>query len=197
VDDGRPVAAREALLRAAVELFGAAGPASTSVREVADRAGVNQGLIYRHFGSKDGLLAEALERGLSEMFPAALSESGFDFDGMSWLLHHDTPGARLVARTLVDDIKITTVRRRFPVMRRMLDAYDSVPSGAGTGDLRDPRVAVAATASMALGSSIWGRHLRSSFGLGDDDGIESAIADLARVLVLAPVVAADDEAASR
>jgi TetR/AcrR family transcriptional regulator, repressor for neighboring sulfatase len=190
---GQPAtSAREALLGSAIELFAARGPASVSVRDIARHAGVNQGLIYRHFGSKDALLAEALERGSAEMFPAALAEEGFDFDAMSWLLHNGATAPRLIARILVDDVDISTVRRRFPILRRLIDAYDRVPSGAGPADLSDPRVAVVATAAMALGSSIWGDHLRGSLGLGVRDGIDVAIADLARVLVLAPFGSADE-----
>lgn len=187
-----PRTARDALLRSAIELVAERGPASVAVRDIARQAGINQALIYRHFGSKDALLAEALERGVSGLFPAALAADGFDFDAMSWLLHHASPGPRLIARTLVDDVDITTVRRQYPVLRRLLDAYDPVPTGAGPGDLSDPRVAVTATAAMALGSAIWGDHLRRALGLGERDGIESAIADLARVLVAAPVLAASE-----
>jgi AcrR family transcriptional regulator len=184
---GQPASSvREALLGSAVELFAARGPASVSVRDIARHAGANQGLIYRHFGSKDDLLAEALERASSEMFPAALAEEGVDFDAMSWLLHNGATAPRLIARTLVDDVDISTVRRRFPILRRLVDSYDRVPSGAGPADLSDPRVAVVATAGMALGSSIWGDHLRGALGLGVRDGIDTAIADLARILVMAP-----------
>jgi TetR/AcrR family transcriptional regulator, repressor for neighboring sulfatase len=195
---GQPVAsARESLLGSAIELFAARGPASVSVRDIARHAGVNQGLIYRHFGSKDALLTEALERGSSEMFPAALAEEGFDFDAMSWLLHNGATAPRLIARTLVDDVDISTVRRRFPILRRLIAAYDQVPSGAGPADLSDPRVAVVATAAMALGSAIWGDYLRGSLGLGVRDGVDSAVADLARVLVLAPMRATDAPRAQR
>ncbi len=189
--------AREALLRSAIELFAERGPASVSVRDIAGRAGINQGLIYRHFGSKEALLAEALEHGVSGLFPAALAGGGFDFDAMSWLLHHDSPGPRLIARTLVDDVDIATVRRQFPVLRRLLDGYDRVPTGAGPGSTSDPRLAVAAAAGMALGSALWGDHLRRALGLGTRDGIESAIADVARVLIAIPASAAADAGAQR
>ena len=197
VEGAEPASARDALLRSAIELFAAQGPATISVRDIARHAGVNQGLIYRHFGSKDALLAEALEQGSSGLFPAALSADGFDFDAMSWLLHRRSQAPRLIARTLVDDVDIRAVRRQFPVLRRLLDAYDEVPTGAGPADLSDPRVAVVATAGMALGSAIWGDHLRRALGLGERDGIESAIADLARLLVTAPVSATIDKEAKR
>lgn len=58
-------ATRAALLDAARELFATSGYDATTVRAVADRAGVNQALLFRYFGNKEGLFAEAvLERGL-------------------------------------------------------------------------------------------------------------------------------------
>ncbi len=53
-------ATRRALLAAARELFAAEGFDGTTVRAVADRAGVNQALLFRYFGNKEGLFAEAL-----------------------------------------------------------------------------------------------------------------------------------------
>lgn len=181
-----PTDARQALLTAAVERFAARGPTASSVRDIARHAEVNQGLIYRHFGSKEALVAEALDAGISGLFPAALAVDGFDFDAMSWLLHHASPAPRLIARTLVDDVDITVVRRSFPVVHRLLDRYDRVPSGAGPGDLSDPRLAVGAAAALALGSAIWGALLRPAFGLGTLDGVDAAVADLARLLVELP-----------
>lgn len=181
--EAAPVRARDRLLQSAIELFAASGPGSVSVRDVARHAGVNQGLIYRHFGSKEALLAEAIEQGSSGLFPAAEAADGFDFDAMSQLLHHGSPAPRLIARTLVDDIDIRTVRRQFPVLRRLLDSYGPVPAGTRPGDLSDPRVAVAAAAGLALGSAVWGDHLRHTFRLTTGDGIEAAVADLARVVV--------------
>lgn len=178
--------ARDALLSSAIELFAERGPASVSVRDIARHSGINQGLIHRHFGSKAALLAEAIEQGSSGMFPAALAAEGFDYDAMSWLLHHASPAPRLLARTLVDGIDISTVRRQFPILRRLLDDGGAVPSGAGPGDLSDPRVVVTAVAAMALGSAIWGEQLGAALGLGADDGIEASIADLARAMMSRP-----------
>jgi AcrR family transcriptional regulator len=52
-------ATRRALLAAAQELFAAEGYEGTTVRAVADRAGVNQALLFRYFGNKEALFAEA------------------------------------------------------------------------------------------------------------------------------------------
>src|SRR6185436_20901192 len=50
-----------AVLRAAADLFAERGLAATSIRDIAARSRVNHGLIHRHFGSKDGLVAAVLD----------------------------------------------------------------------------------------------------------------------------------------
>jgi AcrR family transcriptional regulator len=54
-------ATRHALLVAAQELFAELGYDATTVRAVADRAGVNQALLFRYFGNKRGLFLEAVQ----------------------------------------------------------------------------------------------------------------------------------------
>ncbi len=62
---------RGALLEAARELVAEHGSHGVSTRMVAQVAGVNQALVYRYFGSKEGLLTEAVidePPGFSDMF---------------------------------------------------------------------------------------------------------------------------------
>lgn len=54
---------RPALLRAAVEVIGQAGPAAMSLREVARRAGVTHAAAAYHFGDKAGLLTAVAAQG--------------------------------------------------------------------------------------------------------------------------------------
>jgi AcrR family transcriptional regulator len=52
----------DAVLDAAERLFAASGPADVSLRAIAQEAGVNYGLVHRHFGSKDALFDHLLRR---------------------------------------------------------------------------------------------------------------------------------------
>ena len=51
---------RQALLDAAGDLFTAEGYDRTTVRAIAERAGVNQALLFRYFGNKEALFARVL-----------------------------------------------------------------------------------------------------------------------------------------
>ena len=50
-----------AVIDAATTLFAERGPAAVSLREIAQSAGVNLGLIHRHIGSKTDLLIAVLK----------------------------------------------------------------------------------------------------------------------------------------
>ena len=55
------------LLAAAQELFAERGPYATTTRQIADRAEVSEDLIFRYYGSKSGLLQEAVVRPIVEL----------------------------------------------------------------------------------------------------------------------------------
>ncbi len=50
------------MLDAAVELFGERGYAATGIGAICERAGLAKTALYHHFGNKEGLLAEVVER---------------------------------------------------------------------------------------------------------------------------------------
>jgi AcrR family transcriptional regulator len=56
-----PAAVRASLIAAASELFAERGTALVSVREIAECAGVNHGLIHHYFRSKQGLVDATLD----------------------------------------------------------------------------------------------------------------------------------------
>jgi AcrR family transcriptional regulator len=53
--------AREKLLEVAARVYAEAGYRGTTTRRIAQEAGLNEVTLFRHFGSKDALLREAIE----------------------------------------------------------------------------------------------------------------------------------------
>jgi len=77
--------ARRKLLNAACEVFSERGYSESSLDEVAQRAGVSRGLIYHHFGSKDGLLLalhEELDEALISRVRGAAGQGGLPLDNL-------------------------------------------------------------------------------------------------------------------
>jgi AcrR family transcriptional regulator len=56
-----PDETRSRILAAAREIFALKGTRGTTTREVADRAGVNEATVFRHFGTKQALLHAMLD----------------------------------------------------------------------------------------------------------------------------------------
>ncbi len=54
---------QEKILAAALKLFASEGFAATATKKVAAEAGVSEGLIFRHFENKEGLLKAIMEEG--------------------------------------------------------------------------------------------------------------------------------------
>jgi AcrR family transcriptional regulator len=56
-----PAQVRAAAVAAATELFAERPPGAVTVRQIAERAGVNHALVHRYIGTKEDLLREVLE----------------------------------------------------------------------------------------------------------------------------------------
>ena len=68
---------REALIRAALDLIAAKGPAGFTFAEAARSAGVSPAAPYRHFRDRDALMADVARRGF-ELFETELSRAWKD-----------------------------------------------------------------------------------------------------------------------
>jgi AcrR family transcriptional regulator len=68
-DSARPQASdtREKILAAALEVFSAKGFHGTTVDEIAERAALGKGTVYRHFHSKKGLFSELIRLKVAEL----------------------------------------------------------------------------------------------------------------------------------
>ena len=69
---------REAILRAAVDLFAERGVSGASIAEITRRAGVAQGLANYHFGNKERLIAAVLDRWFETLFGIPQAEGSAD-----------------------------------------------------------------------------------------------------------------------
>ena len=118
---------QKALTNAAAECFAARGIAQVSVREIAATAGVNHGLVHRHFGSKDGLLKATLRElsasvdnrltgvdanePLFSMLPKIFG--GTKDVGLHW---------RVVTHALLEGMSVSELQDDFPVFKRIVQA---------------------------------------------------------------------------
>jgi AcrR family transcriptional regulator len=139
--------AEERLIVAAGELLGEVGPRSMSVRNVAERAGVNHGLVHHYFGGKDGLLQAAMTRLVQEHAVFAKEASHGDPIPAPLLLNHDPKYLRAVVRAVLDDeMQLATTE---------ISEGVSVPQGAmahatKTKNIDEPDVQMKAMVAVAM-----------------------------------------------
>ena len=65
---------REALIRAAIGLFGEAGSLDVPVKQIAERAGMSPALAFHYFGDKDAIIIETMRHLLRELSNNVRSE---------------------------------------------------------------------------------------------------------------------------
>ncbi|MFE4329970.1 TetR/AcrR family transcriptional regulator [Streptomyces sp. NPDC056831] len=127
-------ATRRRLLEAARDLFAERGYEGTTVRSIAERAGVNQALLFRYFGSKQGLLTEVLAQGGLEQLRATPPEELFETALRSMLTRSAAGGAG--DRSL--EVYLRSIGRgdeAAGTLRELGEEYQSVLAGlSGTED---------------------------------------------------------------
>ncbi|MCX4730466.1 TetR/AcrR family transcriptional regulator [Streptomyces sp. NBC_01363] len=133
-------ATRRRLLEAARDLFAERGYEGATVRSIAARAGVNQALLFRYFGSKRGLLTEVVALGGLEQLQATPPEELFE-TALRSMLTHSAEGAedrslevylRSVGR---GDEAAGTLRELGEEYQSALAGLSSAPDGALRADL--------------------------------------------------------------
>jgi len=59
---------RVLILDTALELFATEGYYPTSIRKIAERAGISKGLIYNYFDSKEAIIITIIHKGIDDLF---------------------------------------------------------------------------------------------------------------------------------
>ncbi|MDG2332742.1 MAG: TetR/AcrR family transcriptional regulator [Myxococcota bacterium] len=95
-------AVRAALIEAAGHLLGEIGPRNVSVREIAQRAGVNHGQIHHYFGGKRGLLEAAIRELAREHYANSLALAGGEAIPAPLSLSEDRGFFRALCQSVMD-----------------------------------------------------------------------------------------------
>jgi AcrR family transcriptional regulator len=169
---------RSAVIEAAARRFAAEGP-DAPLRDIADDAGVNLGLIHRHIGNKDDLLRAVL---------AAEIEGGVGFIAQSGnvasALRRLFSGAasngryiRIIAWLLLQNPSQLTHQDRYPGMQALRAL------ASGESDDVDPELMIAMAA--IYGWTVFGPQLRAAFGYdrAEPEDLERRLADVVADIV--------------
>ncbi|MFR9749886.1 helix-turn-helix domain-containing protein [Nocardia sp. 004] len=170
-----------AMLEHAADLFAERGPAATSTREIAARAGINQALIFRHFGSKEQLVGAVLDDLAAQAVAArhadtaAAGTDGPNIEGMlAGVLPPGYPEEeasvrainskhrQVLARALLDGYPVGRLQRQFPGVSELIEV-----TRARIDDDTDARLAAASVVALVLGWQMFGPFIRSAATVDD------------------------------
>jgi AcrR family transcriptional regulator len=147
-------ARREEILAIAAELFAEKGFATTTVREIADTAGILSGSLYHHFDSKESMVDEILRTFLDDIlarYRAAVAEG----DDPAKILRELVRAAfsalgthRAAVAVMINEFNLLVQYPRFAYLREGADETERlwagvVDRGITTGVFRsdiDPRM---------------------------------------------------------
>ncbi|MCW5656873.1 MAG: TetR/AcrR family transcriptional regulator [Burkholderiaceae bacterium] len=160
-------ATRERILLEAARLFRHHGYAATTLREVADAAGIKAGSIYYHFESKDQILGEVLDKGIvgvAEAVRQRLAALPADassrlklaaaIEGHLWgLLHHgDFTSANI---RIYGQIPAAAKNRHRRIRREYTDLWDTLIDDALRHDELRPDVSATIVRLFVIGALNW------------------------------------------
>lgn len=159
-----------AVLAGATDLFVERGPAATSIRDIADRAGVNHGLVFRHFGTKEKVVGAVLDQLGTQA--ATMADSGELTPTDPRLRRHWV----VLARCILDGFPVGELQYRFPLVTRLVEQVGDRVDGQ-----RDAALLVGHVAALELGWQLFAPFLRVATGLQDipDADLQHAIDALA------------------
>ena len=144
-----------AVLAVASELFADRGPASTSIRDIAARSGVNHALVFRLFGTKDQLVAAVLDH-LSDTV-ATLVESDPTGPETQRAVERNW---RVLARAILDGYPVGQLQHQFPYVSGLVER-----ARAHHPDELTARLAAANVIALELGWRLFEPFVRSAAGL--------------------------------
>jgi TetR/AcrR family transcriptional regulator, repressor for neighboring sulfatase len=155
----------EAILRSARMLIAARGP-GVALREIADNAGVNFGLLYHYFGTKDQLIDEVYAEA-TRVAAARLAESAHIEDALAMLMASgDGTTARLIGWAVLGGREEAEIFGHSPALEVLTSRLRTDAAARGT-HLRDEdaRVFTAFAMVTALGWRLFGTTALLAAGL--------------------------------
>ena len=161
------------ILQAAIGLFGEQGVRATSLKAIAERAGVSPPLILHHYGSKDGLRV-ACDVRVAELLRASKTDvlsrgPSVDLASVLSVFEEHRPVLRYLARTLTDG----SPHVNDVIDQMVADAEAYTADAVRAGLLKpsaDPRARVVVMVLWSLGALVLHEHLRRLLDVDLVDG---------------------------
>jgi len=162
-------AVQQALIEAATSLLAQRGIAGVSVRDIAQAANVNHGLVHRHFGSKKGLvsavithLAGDVAKGMGGSMPEQNLHDTLVRAFVTTSSHRNY--WRILGHIMLTEESSDMLPRQFPVVANLLRTAEQ----DSTRTL-SPKALVSLMLSLGLGMMVFRPYLQLAIGIDDEE----------------------------
>jgi len=160
-----------AILESAGEMFADRGPTAASIRDIAAHARINHGLVFRHFGTKERLVAAVLDH-LATTSAALIEANAPAAEIQAAGGRH----LRVIARALLDGYSVGQLQSSFPGAARLVEEVRRQHRDDATA-----RLAAAHAMALMFGWQLFEPFLRSATGLlelPEDELHQSILAEM-------------------
>lgn len=196
IQEERSEKSRQQILDAALKLFSHRGYGATSVRDIAEEAGLSKGNVYHHFPDK-----ETIFRGLLDRYFQLMSQPDFPFNRAlaSGSFPENLENIGLAVREVVNDYREyalliyvdvvefdgTHIRKFY---ENMADRFDAFIKSAGMGEELERKLApgLSPVSAVMLSARIFYNYFSVEilFGVKDHFGkdTDAAVKEISRIL---------------
>jgi TetR/AcrR family transcriptional regulator, repressor for neighboring sulfatase len=181
----------DAIIDATLELCVVSGPAEVSLRRVADRAGVNYGLVHRHFGSKGAVIQAAMERANRNTLRLVEKETDFMSAVERILFDGSSSVARVLAWAILQGQTEDVVPSSSAVFAHLCELA-ALETDHLDRDAPEVRATVGSVLATVLGWRLYQPYLAPGLGMEDVErtqlyqSIRPVLAQMIELLHLAP-----------
>lgn len=154
----------ESVIDATLSLWACEGPAALSLRGIADRAGVNYGLVYRHFGTKHAVIQAAMNRRLEDGLES-IENCNDLMEVMDVFLDRGAGSARLLAWATLQYSLREVMPPQDLVLKRVRELAGAEIPGEDAADSSRSAVLVGSLIAMVYGWRLFEPYLVPELGL--------------------------------
>lgn len=177
-------ARRERVVRAALALGADGGYDAVQMRDVATRAEVALGTIYRYFPSKDALLAAVMVEWLGDLEKRVMQHPPSGGTTVERIMHVLVRALRSMARepNLTRSVVAAMTAGDPAGVDAMLEVTDTIARIMRSAFPSDVDPAVEASAAKALGHVWWSATIAWANGMGDMDWVAGELEEAAHLI---------------
>ncbi len=157
-----------AIMATTAVLISRRGVNSITLRDIARKANVNHGLIFRHFGSKEKLIRAVGLHMVNSMFEETKKRNESLLDSLFGMDDRYSMNIRVIVRIILDDPKENAIVDAKPLIDKFLDWINEEQKKFRISPAVDPIVLMFTFACVVFGDELFGPYIRKIMDIPAD-----------------------------